>query len=339
MWYLKSSQVTNTCIGCLLLDTDYNNFPAYKRPQNETVMLASLMIFITVMDILGNVLLIVSVLQNKKLRNAGNIFVISLSVADLMVAVYPYPLLINAILQNRWTLGVAQSKACSIMIMISFGGSMYNIMAIAVNRYCCICHSLSYEKLYSMRNTYYYTLLTWCISIAIQVIIIFFGTLQYNPRLYFCVIVLNVNVSLTTGLALFHFIIPVTVVIICYSRIWILVIQVRYRIRQEGKQTLITLDLKHFVTMFMVFALFSVCWGPLCILGLVIAFSPVKQVPSFPDWIFDLGFYMASFNSCLNGIVYGVFNSNFRQEYIRIIQAVFHFISNRCERWKRKCNG
>ncbi|XP_017672402.1 PREDICTED: melatonin-related receptor isoform X6 [Lepidothrix coronata] len=104
--------------------------------------LAAVLIFTIVVDVLGNALVILSVLRNKKLRNAGNIFVVSLSVADLVVAVYPYPLILSAIFHNGWTMGNVHCQISGFLMGLSVIGSIFNITAIAINRYCYICHSL-----------------------------------------------------------------------------------------------------------------------------------------------------------------------------------------------------
>ncbi|KAL7399745.1 hypothetical protein ABVT39_000921 [Epinephelus coioides] len=80
------------------------------RPAWAITALASVLIFTTVVDILGNLLVIVAVLRNRKLRNAGNVFVVSLAFADLVVAFYPYPMVLYAIFHDGWSLGETQCK-------------------------------------------------------------------------------------------------------------------------------------------------------------------------------------------------------------------------------------
>lgn len=41
---------------------------------------------------------------------AGNVFVVSLAFADLVVAFYPYPLVLYAIFHDGWSLGETQCK-------------------------------------------------------------------------------------------------------------------------------------------------------------------------------------------------------------------------------------
>ncbi len=83
-------------------------------------------------------------------------------------------------------------------------------------------------------------------------------------------------------------------------------------------------DFRNFLTMFVVFVLFAVCWAPLNFIGLAVAIHP-RLGQAIPEWLFTASYFMAYFNSCLNGVIYGVLNHNFRKEYKRIILAIFKF--------------
>ncbi|XP_027501192.1 melatonin-related receptor isoform X3 [Corapipo altera] len=116
----------------------------------------------------------------------GNIFVVSLSVADLVVAVYPYPLILSAIFHNGWTMGNVHCQISGFLMGLSVIGSIFNITAIAINRYCYICHSLRYDKLFNLKNTCCYLCLTWILTVVAIVPNFFVGSLQYDPRIYSC---------------------------------------------------------------------------------------------------------------------------------------------------------
>ncbi|KAJ8247143.1 hypothetical protein GJAV_G00259250 [Gymnothorax javanicus] len=252
----------------------------------------------------------------------GNIFVISLSVADLVVAVYPYPLVLTAIFHNDWTMGDAHCQISGFVMGLSVIGSIFNITAIAINRYCYICHSLQYDRLYSIRNTCCYLGLTWILTIVATVPNFFVGSLQYDPRVFSCTFAQTVSSCYTIAVVCVHFLIPLLVVSFCYLRIWVLVIQVKHRVKPEGKQKVKSADLRNFLTMFVVFVLFAVCWGPLNFIGLAVAIDPLRLAPLIPEWLFITSYFMAYFNSCLNAVVYGLLNQNFRKEYKRILLSL-----------------
>ncbi|XP_035266847.1 melatonin receptor type 1C-like [Anguilla anguilla] len=311
-----------SCVDCLPHGPNESSFTAQTSSAGVTTALASVLIFTIIVDILGNLLVILSVFRNKKLRNAGNIFVISLSVADLVVAVYPYPLVLTAIFHNDWTMGDTHCQISGFIMGLSVIGSIFNITAIAINRYCYICHSLQYDRLYSIRNTCCYLCLTWALTAIATVPNFFVGSLQYDPRVFSCTFAQTVSSYYTITVVLVHFLIPLLVVSFCYLRIWVLVIQVKHRVKPDGKQKVKPGDLRNFLTMFVVFVLFAVCWAPLNFIGLAVAIDPLRVAPLIPEWLFVTSYFMAYFNSCLNAVVYGLLNQNFRKEYKRIVLSL-----------------
>ncbi|XP_078266455.1 melatonin receptor type 1A-like [Rhinoraja longicauda] len=294
----------------------------FDRPTWVMNSLAGLLIFTIVIDILGNLLVILSVYRNKKLRNAGNIFVVSLAIADLVVAIYPYPLVLTSIFHNGWNLGYLHCQISGFLMGFSVIGSIFNITGIAINRYCYICHSLKYDKFYSDKNSLCIVILIWALTFIAIVPNLFVESLQYDPRVYSCTFVQSVSSAYTVSVVFFHFILPISIVTFCYLRIWALVIQVRRRVKPDMRPKLKPHDLRNFVTMFVVFVLFAVCWAPLNIIGLAVAVNPDTIGPRIPDWLFVASYFMAYFNSCLNAIIYGLLNQNFRREYKRIIISV-----------------
>ncbi|XP_039407260.1 melatonin receptor type 1A [Corvus cornix cornix] len=296
--------------------------PAEGAPRRQpwvTSALAAILIFTIVVDLLGNLLVILSVYRNKKLRNAGNVFVVSLAVADLIVAIYPYPLVLTSVFHNGWKLGYLHCQISGFLMGLSVIGSIFNITGIAINRYCYICHSLKYDKLYSDKNSLCYIVLIWVLTFVAIVPNLFVGSLQYDPRIYSCTFAQSVSSAYTIAVVFFHFLLPIAIVTFCYLRIWILVIQVRRRVKPDNNPRLKPHDFRNFVTMFVVFVLFAVCWAPLNFIGLAVAVNPKTVIPRIPEWLFVSSYYMAYFNSCLNAIVYGLLNQNFRREYKRII--------------------
>ncbi|KAJ8282135.1 hypothetical protein COCON_G00046540 [Conger conger] len=254
--------------------------------------------------------------------SSGNAFVVSLAIADLVVAIYPYPLVLTAIFHDGWIAGYIHCQISGFLMGLSVIGSIFNITGIAINRYCYICHSLKYDKLFSNKNTACYVILVWVLTILAIVPNWFVESLQYDLRVYSCTFAQSVSSLYTITVVVVHFILPISIVTYCYLRIWILVIQVRKRVKPDNRPKIKPHDFRNFLTMFVVFVLFAVCWAPLNFIGLAVAMNP-RLGMAIPEWLFTASYFMAYFNSCLNAVVYGVLNHNFRKEYKRIVLAVF----------------
>ncbi|XP_049509363.1 melatonin receptor type 1B [Panthera uncia] len=294
------------------------------RPLWEAPALSTVLIVTTAVDVVGNLLVILSVLRNRRLRNAGNLFLVSLASADLVVALYPYPLILVAIFHDGWALGEVHCKASGFVLGLSVIGSVFNITAIAINRYCYICHSMAYHRIYRHWHTAVYICLTWLLTLVALVPNFFVGSLEYDPRIYSCTFIQTASTQYTVTVVVIHFLLPIAVVSFCYLRIWVLVLQSHRKAKLETKLRLRPSDVRSFLTMFVVFVIFAICWAPLNCIGLAVAIDPEGIAPQVPEGLFVTSYYLAYFNSCLNAIVYGLLNQNFRREYKKIVSALWN---------------
>ncbi|XP_030632747.1 melatonin receptor type 1B-A [Chanos chanos] len=295
---------------------------ASARPAWVVTVLASVLIFTSVVDVLGNMLVIIAVLRNRKLRNAGNVFVVSLAFADLLVVCYPYPLVLHAMLHAGWLPGETECMVSGFLMGASVIGSIFNITAIAINRYCFICQANTYERVYGRSGTLALLALVWALTAIAILPNLALGSLSYDPRVYSCTFSQTTSAGYTIAVVTVHFLLPIAVVTFCYLRIWVLVLRVRRRVQSDVRPRLRPSDLRHFLTMFVVFVLFAVCWAPLNLIGLAVAVDPPRVAPLVPEWLFVVSYFMAYFNSCLNAVVYGLLNQNFRREYRRILMSL-----------------
>ncbi|XP_075394612.1 melatonin-related receptor [Tenrec ecaudatus] len=302
------------CIGCKPPQ------PAY--PPALVTFMFSVMVIAIVVDLIGNSMVILAVSKSKKLRNPGNIFVVSLSVADMLVAIYPYPLMLHAMAVGGWDLSQLQCQIIGFMTQLSVVGSIFNIMAIAINRYCYICHSLQYERLFSIRNTCIYLVVTWLMTILAVLPSMYVGTIKYDPRTYTCVFSYMASPVFAGTIVGVHFVLPLLIVGFCYMRIWAKVLAARAAAGQNPDNQLA--EVHNFLTMFVIFLLFAVCWCPVNVLTVLVAVSPKEVVDKIPDWLYLAAYFIANINSCLNAVIYGLLNENFRREYWIIFHAIRH---------------
>ncbi|XP_019291292.1 melatonin-related receptor [Panthera pardus] len=302
------------CIGCKLPQPDY--------PPALIIFMFCAMVITIVVDLIGNSMVILAVTKNKKLRNSGNIFVVSLSVADMLVAIYPYPLMLHAMAIGGWDLSQFQCQMVGFITGLSVVGSIFNIMAIAINRYCYICHSLQYERIFSVRNTCIYLVITWVMTVLAVLPNMYIGTIEYDPRTYTCIFNYLNNPVFAVTIVCIHFVLPLLIVGFCYVRIWTKVLAARDPAGQNPDNQLA--EVRNFLTMFVIFLLFAVCWCPINVLTVLVAVSPKEMAGKIPNWLYLAAYFIAYFNSCLNAVIYGLLNENFRREYWAIFHAMRH---------------
>ncbi|NXF91030.1 HRH1 protein, partial [Eubucco bourcierii] len=101
---------------------------------------------ISLITIVMNLLVLYAVKTEKKLQTVGNLYIVSLSVADLIVGAAVMPLNIFYLLSPEWTLG---SPACLFWLSMDYvacTASIFNLFILCIDRYRSVQQPLKYLK-------------------------------------------------------------------------------------------------------------------------------------------------------------------------------------------------
>uniref|UniRef100_UPI0037E99F92 dopamine receptor D4 related sequence n=1 Tax=Semicossyphus pulcher TaxID=241346 RepID=UPI0037E99F92 len=124
--------------------------------------------------ILGNILVCLSVLTERSLKTATNYFIISLAVADLLLAVLVLPLYVyTEFFGGVWTLSTYICDALMTMDVMLCTASILNLCAISIDRYIAVVVPLKYNRnQFSIRQLALITA-TWLLSLGVASPVIF----------------------------------------------------------------------------------------------------------------------------------------------------------------------
>ncbi|XP_061571234.1 dopamine receptor D4 related sequence [Cololabis saira] len=124
--------------------------------------------------VLGNVLVVLSVLTERSLKTATNYFIVSLAAADLLLAVLVLPLYVySEFLGGIWTLSSYVCDALMTMDVMLCTASILNLCAISVDRYIAVVVPLKYNRnQFSMRQLALIAA-TWVLSLGVASPVIF----------------------------------------------------------------------------------------------------------------------------------------------------------------------
>jgi len=106
------------------------------------VLVGTILACIDLGAIIGNALVVLSVITNPKLRTITNRFVVSLACADLSVGILVMPLAVKVEVTGTWNLG---SILCDVWISLDVllcTASILNLCAISVDRYMAVTRPL-----------------------------------------------------------------------------------------------------------------------------------------------------------------------------------------------------
>ncbi|XP_041981106.1 dopamine D2-like receptor [Aricia agestis] len=164
------------CVVCNLsdyfnLNSSYN-FTDF-RTSNDTYTLTdvnvwalSLIVF-PLLTFFGNVLVILSVVRERSLQTATNYFIVSLAVADLLVAVVVMPFGVYYLFNVTWGLPAVVCDCYIAMDVTCSTSSIFNLVAISVDRYIAVTQPIKYAKHKSSARVWLMIAVAWLVSAAI----------------------------------------------------------------------------------------------------------------------------------------------------------------------------
>ncbi|XP_062862315.1 cholecystokinin receptor [Trichomycterus rosablanca] len=141
--------------------------PAVRTKEMDSVRIL-LYSLIFLLSIFGNLLIIVVLVVNKRMRTVTNSFLLSLAVSDLMMAVFCMPFTFIPNLLEDFIFGAAMCKIVAYLMGISVSISTFSLMAIAIERYSAICNPLKSRAWQTRSHAYKVIAVTWTLSFLIM---------------------------------------------------------------------------------------------------------------------------------------------------------------------------
>ena len=268
------------------------------------------------MSLVGNTLVILTVLTNKPMQTTLNYLLVNLAVADM---VFASSVLIRYIIFPFITLPEGQTGRflCTVVIggtlgWIGAAESILCLVYIAVERYCAIIHPLRQRGRFTRRRLKIFVVVGWIFALLFS-FPDFLHVKNYHADLRLCIsdgpldyAHISVKVHSLSWLILAG-IVPVSIMVYVYSRVvhhlWFKTVQnleasqraaLRYR-----KQVTITL--------IAVSVIYAVCWTPNLTAYLT------EYWWEKITWIDKTGTVFLTFNCCVNPVLYSMRMKSFRE--------------------------
>ena len=110
-----------------------------------------ILLIMYVIGIIGNTLIIWTIFRHKKLRTIQNIVVAVLAISDLFLVGFLLPFNMEILIQNKEP-SYQLCRFQAIITLFLFSCSIQFIMTIALCRYCKICFSHKFARIFTERN-------------------------------------------------------------------------------------------------------------------------------------------------------------------------------------------
>ncbi|XP_028130069.1 octopamine receptor beta-2R-like [Diabrotica virgifera virgifera] len=139
------------------------------------VLKATIMGSIIIASILGNLLVIVSVMRHRKLRIITNYYVISLALADMLVAMFAMTFNASVQIYEEWKFGYFMCDVWNSLDVYFSTSSILHLCCISVDRYYAIVKPLKYPLTMTKNVVAFMILNTWISPAIISFLPIFKG--------------------------------------------------------------------------------------------------------------------------------------------------------------------
>ncbi|XP_026189353.1 trace amine-associated receptor 13c-like [Mastacembelus armatus] len=301
----------------------------YKRPHSETMFIYIVLSFISLLTVVLNVLVIISISHFRQLHTPTNLLLLSLAVSDFLVGLFVMPFQI-LLTEPCWFLGDLVCVLYHFLPFITLCASVVNMVLISVDRYVAICDPLHYPTRITPNRVQICVVLCWIYSVFYSFLFLYDNLKQpgrYNSCYGECVIYVIGAVDLVLG-----FIIPVNAIIILYVRVFVVAVSqaraMRSHIAAVTLQWSVTVkvkksEMKAARNLGVVVAVFLMCYIPFYCVSL----SSYDITIGSSTEVFMM--FLLYFNSCLNPIIYAFLYPWFRKS-VKLIVTLEILQPNSC---------
>uniref|UniRef100_A0A6P7FBU7 Growth hormone secretagogue receptor type 1-like isoform X2 n=1 Tax=Diabrotica virgifera virgifera TaxID=50390 RepID=A0A6P7FBU7_DIAVI len=324
----NASNVTNFTEGI------YPVFPSYIRTTSMVFC-----IIIMCLGVIGNVMVPIVIFKTKDMRNSTNIFLVNLSVADLMVLLVCTPTVLVEVNSRpeTWVLGREMCKAVPFVELTVAHASVLTILAISFERYYAICKPLKAGYICTKARASLICLLAWFVAAVFTSPIL--AITQYSTEEYIDGSLVFVCFSLVEdlfpciffiGSVVVFFVFPLGILICVYALIATSLMSqplamIASRNLTSPAQNVIKYRKQVILMLGTVVLAFFICLLPFRALTLWIIIAPAGSS-------FELGFeryynilyfsrIMFHINSAVNPILYNIMSSKFRGGFFKLCGA------------------
>ena len=299
----------------------HSTVPGYQWSTVSIALLAPIVALIILFGIIGNILVIIVLWQQKRRsrRSNGSFFLINLAFTDILASANLIFMLATIINKGEWLFGEALCKLNGFLTVLLGATSMLTLAAISVNRYFKIVQGGKYNRVYTTSNTLRIIAVTWFIPFVLSIAPVFgWSAHEYQVGKCVCHFLFGRSISYTLAFATFIVVTPFTIILFCYLKIYKIIkahgaLIGNLRRSQPGVNVE---DIKIATTLFTVIVVFIICYIPASVINIL---DMTHLGFKIPHWLDMVSFVLVVSNHANNPVIYNALNRSFRQSFREVL--------------------
>ena len=334
-------QINNS--HCRMIVEEFQATDHWFSQQSEAILIACYCVAIT-LGIAGNSIVCYIVLKFKHLQRPRNILILNLSVCGLLMCVACMPFSLIRLTLKNWHLGGFLCRMSPSLQTIDVFVSTFTIVAIAVDRYSAIVCASRDDC--NRKLVYYGIVLIWLCSILLCIPMMVFHEVHeiypqsINVQLYtICMEVWPsplIKKVYTTFVLVFQYAAPLAIISALHGRICqFLRVRINGNPRTDREVERVLRELRrqrrNMLLLTAIAVLFAISWLPLTVLNTLADYDYRLFLNKNFNQAYAYCLLAAMCSACLNPIIYGWFNTNFRKAFLQVICSIRHTGSNPTE--------
>ncbi|XP_078105774.1 neuropeptide FF receptor 1 like 2 [Sander vitreus] len=361
-----TSAVTNTSLDGASNITNMIFYPYY---QHSLYVAASYILgyfFIFLLCMVGNILVCLIVLANRRMRTVTNLFILNLAISDLLVGIFCIPTTLVDLLITGWPFSNTVCKLSGLVQGMSVSASVFTLVAIAVERFRCIVYPLQPKPTVLVAKAA--IVLIWVLAVVIMCptavaltmeevpfhYMVYNDDFNHTSPLYTCYENFanpQMRKVYTAVLFVLIYLVPLTVITLMYGSIGgklcssvvaniepkLANARVQVGGRRAGQPMISQKKIKVIKMLILVALLFMLSWLPLWTLMMMADYAGFDrdQLDLLTSYIFPFAHWLAFSNSSVNPIIYGYYNENFRRGFQAVCKSRPFCCLIQCQLWRR----